>query len=443
MSYNAKWLFTDYRHSQGSLICPGYCDWSTNTIANQHLQTLANYIATFDADIIFLEEVSDCWVLNQLINNMPMITIANSNSNQFAKDIYKPYLLFGKDTYTGQNCAMITKIDPITDLNRSDARFDYPLNGSNCGYTTSNNNNKKNYGCTKHFYADFNISGIDSIITMIGVHFLSKPTDKYNCAKREAQASVIADIIKTHAIANGYEVLVSGDFNDYADDIKDSENHIPTSRVTEIIRNAGNLTNVLLKIKSDDDEEDDDDFNNDIIYSDWYDQKGGSPELNDTNCIDDGGIEHSLIDQFYTSEKLYNLITEARIDHSYENYCDCLYSDHWPIIVDFDLSLSKNGSGHGPGRNISNITDIVDDNNSTSINIDINIASVTNKVDTSKNENFWDKVNWVDVLIGFGVIVVVVAVSIAIYVACVRRKYRQAVAYAQMETSNDETDTIN
>ena len=36
MEYNADWLFTDYSHSMGSIVCPGDCDWTSTTVANQH-----------------------------------------------------------------------------------------------------------------------------------------------------------------------------------------------------------------------------------------------------------------------------------------------------------------------------------------------------------------------------------------------------------------------
>lgn len=254
--------------------------------------------------------MSDCWELHQLINSMPDI------DGQPASNIYKPYLLLGTDTYTGENCGLITKIDPISNVERSNEYVSYPLSDSNCGYSGSSGYT----GCSKHFYADFKIDGIENILTIIGVHFLSQPTSSTNCAKREAQATVISGII-TDAINSGKEILLAGDFNDYADDVLDSNNDEPISHVTKILRTSGDLINAVGLIK-----------NQNEIYSDWYDR--------DNSCIDEGGDEHSLIDQFYVSHSLFDKINHVTIDHSYENGCDCMYSDHWPIIVDFNLTDS-------------------------------------------------------------------------------------------------------
>ena len=52
-----------------------------------------------------------------------------------------------------------------------------------------------------------------------------------------------------------------------------------------------------------------------------------------------------MVDQFLISQQLYDYLNTINIDHSYKNGCDCLYSNHWPIIVDFDINIkSKNVS---------------------------------------------------------------------------------------------------
>jgi len=67
-------------------------------------------------------------------------------------------------------------------------------------------------------------------------------------------------------------------------------------------------------------------------YTSWYD-------INN-NCIDDGGKEHTMIDQFMMSNSMIKYLTSVSIDHAYTASCSSMYSDHWPIIVDFNLTSS-------------------------------------------------------------------------------------------------------
>ena len=55
-------------------------------------------------------------------------------------------------------------------------------------------------------------------------------------------------------------------------------------------------------------------------------------------CVCAIGDEHSMIDHILVSEGLWDKIANVSINHAYNETCDCLYSDHWPVIVDFQLS---------------------------------------------------------------------------------------------------------
>ena len=86
VSFNIEWLFLNYSHSMGGNFCPGNgCDWRNTPEAYIHLNTVAQYLDEFDADIIMLQETCDCWTIQQLINVMPI-------NGRY----YKPYLLRGK-----------------------------------------------------------------------------------------------------------------------------------------------------------------------------------------------------------------------------------------------------------------------------------------------------------------------------------------------------------
>ena len=124
---------------------------------------------------------------------------------------------------------MISKVDPIASLYRTEARKNYPIQNTMCGYTGSPDNTL----VSKHYISEFIIN--DIALAIIGIHLLAFPTDPYRCAKREAQALVIQDIIYYYMDMN-YEVIVIGDFNDFDGEVLDKNNNKPTSKVLEILK---------------------------------------------------------------------------------------------------------------------------------------------------------------------------------------------------------------
>ncbi|ETO07780.1 hypothetical protein RFI_29612 [Reticulomyxa filosa] len=330
VEYNMEWLFTNYSHSMGSMICPGECEWTNNSVAKEHLEELAQYIATLDADIIVAVEVSDCWILSELISQMGS-----------AGKAYRPYLKFGIDTstgncvdmspfffihinvyllyvVTGQNVGLLTKIDPVEDLTRSSQMNSYPISGSKCGYQTSSS---PTTSCSKHFRTRFQIDSLNGqsfFLTLFGLHFIAYPTTADRCAKREAQAWIIRNYA-SQAIANGDQIIVIGDFNDFDDQNIGADSATPTSQVFKILREmtSPNLQNVNGWIPQTQ------------RYSNWYDKN--------SNCKDDGDKEHSLIDHILVSNDLFSSLTNVQALHEYPGVCGSLYSDHYPIVADFDL----------------------------------------------------------------------------------------------------------
>jgi len=300
VSWNVDWLFTNISHDMGQMVCPGKCDWKNVTIAMEHLKTVAADIQGFNADIIALFETEDCDVLKQIISEMP------------EGMYYEPYNHLSEDTYTGQNPGLITKLDLISDVEFSRASVKYPVDGSTCGSSYSGK-----HGCSKHFKADFKPCGEDGVtLTVIGVHLLAIPDSKSRCAEREAQATVVAQLVED-AINDGNEVVVCGDFNDYDNDLLDSNNNKPISSSLEIIKQAGNLYNVAQMVTQTE------------RYTDWYDRNG--------DCIDEGGDEHSMIDHILVTENLRNALKEVNIVHFFEqDGCTSLHSDHWPVKIELN-----------------------------------------------------------------------------------------------------------
>ena len=204
-TYNTYWLFLDPDHSEGTIECPGQgssCPWQNESIAYEHAHYIASEIDYVSADFIGMQEVEDCWTLGQVQSFMDYDTSSE----------YERYLILGKDTYTGENVGLFTRIDPIS-FTRTNEYADYPVESSTCG---QGNKYTGSTSVSKNFIARFNIErlpGSSSYLTLIVVHFLSGAnTNDENCVKREAQATVISWAVE-EAVNRGDHIIVMGDFN--------------------------------------------------------------------------------------------------------------------------------------------------------------------------------------------------------------------------------------
>ena len=239
VQYNVEWLFIDYYASSN---CPGSgCTWINQTEAKTHLDYVSNVIKELNPDIINFCEIEGCDELNMLIDNL-------DNS-------YEPYLKKGKDTSTGQNVGILTRIDPIVNLYRTEDIYNYPLEGSLCGYTGPSGDT----GVSKHYITEYSINNMK--IAFISAHLLAFPTDPTRCSEREAQAMVLQNVINDYYIKD-YEIIFMGDLNDFDGIVIDANNNIPTSRVLEILKGNGKyqLFSIAENIVQSE------------RYSDWYDE---------------------------------------------------------------------------------------------------------------------------------------------------------------------------
>lgn len=302
MQYNTEWLFMDYYSNSD---CPGNgCTWKNASEAKIHLSYVANVINTLNPDIVNICEIEGCDELHYLLDN------------NISKDL-SPYLKSGTDYSTGQNVGMLTKIDPITSLYRTENRVSYPMKNSNCGYNGVN----QTTGVSKHYITEYKIK--NTLIAMISAHLIAFPTDPKRCAEREAQATVLQSIIYDY-ITKKYEIIVLGDFNDFDETIDDLNNSKPTSQVLDILKGKSmesqnniyqiySVANLIQK---------------NMRYTDWYDKN---------NDCKSTSSEFSMIDHILVSKNIYSKITNAFIYHGYEEYCGKYNSDHYPIVIDIDL----------------------------------------------------------------------------------------------------------
>jgi endonuclease/exonuclease/phosphatase family metal-dependent hydrolase len=303
VQYNAEWLFIDYC---SSAKCPGSgCSWQTTADAQTHMSYITNVIKTLNPDIVNFCEVEGCDELNLLINGLNDAT-------------YKSYLKQGTDTSTGQNVGMITRVDPLVSLYRSEERASYPIAGSKCGYTGAAGTS----GVSKHYITEFNLGGLKT--ALIGAHLLAIPTEPTRCAEREAQAQVLQNVVAGY-IAKGYEVILLGDMNDFDAEVLDVNSDKPTSYVLDIMKGlygqkkgTYTLTNAATKMAQSE------------RYSDWWDS--------DDNCATNSPKDYSMIDHVLMSSKIFGKISKVSIYHGYTEYCGTMNSDHYPVVVDLSFS---------------------------------------------------------------------------------------------------------
>jgi exonuclease III len=302
VQYNVEWLFVDY---YSPMNCPGTgCTWVNQSEALIHMDYVSKVVKELNPDIINFCEVEGCDELNMLKDRL------NDNT-------YTPYLKQGTDTSTGQNVGMLTRIDPLVSLYRTELKYNYPIPGSKCGYTGSAGSS----GVSKHYITEFKFNSYN--IAFISAHLLAIPTDPSRCAQREAQASVLQNTIYSY-INKGYEVIMIGDFNDYDAEVLDVNNNKPTSRVLDILKGLQGdysglytLHNIAEEIQQKE------------RFSDWWDS--------DSNCNTSSQNDYSMIDHVLVTDAIRHIVNNAFIYHGYDEYCGKYNSDHYPVVVDFLL----------------------------------------------------------------------------------------------------------
>ena len=298
VQYNVEWLFIDH-YSQ--FDCPGTkCSWKNITQAQEHLNSVSNIVRELNPDIINFCEVEGCDELNMIIDNLDTS--------------YKTYLKKGTDTGTGQNVGMITRIDPLINLYRTENKISYPIQGSKCGYTGP----LSTTGVSKHYITEFKISKMN--VAFIAAHLIAFPTDPSRCAQREGQAQILQNVVYDY-ISKNYEIILLGDMNDYDGEVLDLNNNIPLSRTLQILKGIDGekkgryeLTNVAMKISQNE------------RFSDWWDS--------DNNCSTTSQKDYSMIDHVLVSENILNKIKDVYIYHGYNEYCNKINSDHFPVVIE-------------------------------------------------------------------------------------------------------------
>ncbi|MEM9272693.1 MAG: endonuclease/exonuclease/phosphatase family protein [Cyanobacteria bacterium P01_F01_bin.143] len=284
MTYNAEFLWDGREPEEG--ISSIQFPWKDKpAAADAHMQAIANVILRNNPDIVNLVEVENFQTLKYF-------------NNKFVSDQrYQPYLVKGKDTITGQDVALLSRIAPeIIDRDNRKGK-----------------SGKVTKSVSKNYYAKFEING--QKLALIGIHFLANPTSKGRKNQRQAQADAMRQLA-LDLRQDGYLPIIWGDFNDFDGEVKDRSNSKP-------------LTNVLSQLKTLGTKTENDDLINVLEFLGKRDRYTNFYDRNRNNKIE-AKSEYSAIDFILVAQELEDNIAAVAIDHDYDPR---KVSDHFPIIV--------------------------------------------------------------------------------------------------------------
>ena len=286
-AFNAEFLF-DGEGNEGDDVID--FPWKGDPAKSRaHRDAIAESIRRVDADVVVIPESENLRVLEMMIEE----SLADLG--------YRAYLVDGQDTFTGQDVGLLSRI-AVEDVGRTNERV--PVGVSD-----------QTYGVSKNMWARMTIGGVP--VTLIGLHFLARPLDAERAPRREAQAEVIRRLVEAE-MAQGREVVVLGDFNDFEPDVLDRAGSRPVTRVMATIKSAGpgpedDLRNVLGEIPQAD------------RFTALYDRAGDE-------IIEEG--ELSAIDHILLSPGLYSRLREVVYAHVHDPR---EVSDHFPLAVSLAL----------------------------------------------------------------------------------------------------------
>jgi len=257
--------------------------------AEEHMQNVAEIIAKANPDIINLVEIENETALNTF------------NTKFLAGRGYVPYFIQGKDTYTGEDVALLSRIDPEgSKIWRDDRKGQ-----SGAVYKS----------VSKNYYAKFTLGDLQ--FTLIGVHFLAIPLQQSRVLEREAQARAIRAVALERK-AEGYSVIILGDFNDY-DGESTCLDHVGSMPVSNVLKIAKEM--------------DASDGSDDLVNATSYIQRESRyTAFWDAN--QNGEIEpqtdYTSIDHILLSPALASRVESVEIPH---NHDPRIATDHFPVVV--------------------------------------------------------------------------------------------------------------
>jgi endonuclease/exonuclease/phosphatase family metal-dependent hydrolase len=307
MTFNAEWLVYTEDETDKDSGGPEYT-------LNEHYERVAGVIESLEPDVVNLVEVTTREGVDYLVDILHEKGLTD----------YKGYHIENKDPSTGQDVALVSRMEP-EQVGGQRLRIFYSRHAGEKWrepYTWTTAGGVQKHGTTsvtKNVVYFFDVDGHK--IGFLGLHLKAIPDNKKANAQREAQARVAAKIIREEIAAKGYVPIVLGDLNDYDSDVPDRDdtsstltdvlatikNYDLTQPGNELVNAAGKISRVFDR------------------YTSHYDKNhDGIPDENEPMTM----IDHVLI-----HKSLMPDVDRVFIDHGHGSQT----SDHWPVVVDLTL----------------------------------------------------------------------------------------------------------
>ena len=303
-TFNVKWLTATATETRME-------PWEDEEHLAEHRRNLAGAIAQVRADILCIQEVTSRAALDKLAAEPALKSFR-----------YRVLHIESEDTGTGQDVAFLVaprvRLDTIA--GSVIRRFADTLPDRPAGMKR---NDPRRQRLTKHALV---CTSKPVKTCLLGVHLLAHPDDRYRTAKRAAQATIAAHIVRTEIIAKGYAPIVLGDFNDFDPEVGGPSSYaVKTRHVLRIIKDydttrpGPELINIADRIHPP----------SKRFSAFWDRNKNGKRDARDP---------HSLLDHILVDKSLEKRISKAEIRHDLH---DGTLSDHWPVAVDLKIIAPK------------------------------------------------------------------------------------------------------
>jgi endonuclease/exonuclease/phosphatase family metal-dependent hydrolase len=297
----------------------------------RHLEHIAAVIETLAADVVVMPEV---------VSRAGVDAVVELLHAKGLKE-YRGYHVDGRDKFSGFDVAILSRIEPDAVNGKpihifvptGNKRSSKPAQDGDSQADGSEEWMRRAYshedgrGTTRneqavlqrHAVAYFTVCGRK--IGLLGLHLKSNPSDVSSNAQRTAETAIAREVVRREIVARGYAPIVLGDINDYDPDVPMAD----SGRRTR--------TTVLHDLKDYDDTSVGDELVNaaqfiprvaDRYTSHWDFNENGAADSDDV---------FTMIDHVLVYRDLVPAITRAFVCHA----IDLDISDHFPVVVDFDL----------------------------------------------------------------------------------------------------------
>jgi hypothetical protein len=224
-TYNVEWLFDGVDDHER-------VPWGSEAEAGRHMRAIAAEIERVDADILAVVELEGCFMLHRLMHELERRRLSDVGSIGSSSHgggggregegggVYLPLVLPGTDSATRQQLGLLSRLSPSAPLQRSSNRSTYPILGSKCSYQHRAGSKPKSSGVSKHLAAVFAVEGLPhghEELLVVAAHLKARPNEPRSCAQREAQASVLAQLVRSEGLERSPPrlVVLLGDLNDF------------------------------------------------------------------------------------------------------------------------------------------------------------------------------------------------------------------------------------